>query len=343
MIMKHVLIMILLFNVISTTSIYAEEMLAHIRALTAQVRDPSVVVERTTLTEIALVTYEVLANVPFIGLQDSQPKIEALIGLKNALASHPGVLERMLMVRMQEALDRSLFFESARRAIHLMGRSVTPPYKEYPRIPERIITLLATNALVEQEQIQYLRTLHGTFAQFCRSKNFRPEDFLSGEAIRSFSPDLKASLERMQPMLEAMIWEMDKTTLEDILFVSILTTIDRGKDVRVVCDIYLYDSPPTSWEIFSQQIEQRLTLHPYVRISNGLKSTANDVYATADKYFDRKEQDYPIMLTLFFLPFLPETETILTKIDTILFQYTGEHGQFERLQFPPGAWLTLKD
>lgn len=341
--MNRICFSIVLVSIILPVSLHAEEYLSTIQALTAQVSDASVPVENKILEEIALSTYEVLVNIPFVGVQNSQTEIEGLIVLKRKLMAHTGVLERLLAIRMQEAIDRALFFETTRRAVHLMGTTVTPPYISNSLVPETVTALLEKNVIAEREQIQYIRNLHGKFAQFCRSKNFSVEDLLNGNAVRAFPPDLKTSMEKMQTVLDIMTWKMDKKTIEDVFFVFILATIDQAKDIRIVCDIYLYDSLPTSWETFRTQIDQRLALAPYIRVSNGLNSTANDVYTTADKYFGKREEDYPMMLTMLFLPYLSNTEPVITKINDVLFKYTGERGKFDPFHFPPGAWLELNE
>ena len=331
-------ILIIILGIHGLISAYVEADNRTIEQLINQVSNTSVTIERQVLEDIALRTYTVLANIPFVGIQSSQTEIQNVIILKNRLEAHTGLLERLLAIRMHDAINRSLFFETYRRALNLMGKTFTPPYKIDTLNPETIIVFLEKNTIAEQAQIQYIKSLNGQFAQFCRSKNFGINDFLNGEVVRGFPSDLRTLLREMQSSLNFIVEEMDKKDMEDVLFVSLLTTIDRTKDVRILCDILLYDLP-ASYKILLRQIEQRLLLHPYFRVSSGTYSTSDEVHATAETYLGHREEDYPELFTLLFLPYFRNTETNIGIIDDILSKYAGEHREFDNSRFPLGKWL----
>ena len=301
--------------------------MASIRELIDQVSDSSVAVESRTLEQIALVTYEVLLNVPLAGLNSSREELEALITLKKILETHSGVSERLLGLRMQEGIDRTLLFEVAQRAMNLIGESVSPLYQDDALNPEMVTVFLQSNAIAEREQIDYIRNLNGQFAPFCRSKNFSIEDFLSGNAIKGVTRKMRFSIKKISdfPGITS-----EEANTEDVVFASSLIAIDQAKDVRILCDILLYDIP-TSHDTFFEQIEQRLTLHPYMRISSGIYSTPDEVADTQIRYLGNGPNHYLVTFTMLFSAYFSHAETVAIKFDEIFFQYTGKQKQFSKL------------
>lgn len=327
--MKHIVLMcIAVFCVSLGAALNAEADTASIRELIAQVSDSTIAIENRTLEQIALMTYDVLLNVPLIGLNSSREELEALITLRNTLETHSGVQERLLALRIQEGVDRTIFFEVARRTIYLMKKSVSPPYQDDALQLETVTALLQTNAIAEQEAIQYIRNRDGQFATFCRSKNFSIEDFLTAEAVKAFPVDLKSLMRGILSVPGGPLKGARKEIpIEDILFVSTLNAIDQAKDIRLVYDLF-FDSSPDSYR---EQIDQRLTLHPTIRISNGLPNTADSVVTTIEKYIGNVGPDhYLVTVTLLFSTYFTQPETVATKFDEIFFRYTGKHGGFSR-------------
>jgi hypothetical protein len=314
-----------------------------IQTLTDQIHDPSIPLESKTLEDIATVTYEVLLNAPLLGLENSRTEIEALIALKKTLKAHTGLLEQMLAVRMQEALDLVLIVEVARRAAYLKERKIIPPYRVDSVEPETVTTLLKENNIAEQESLHYVRNLNGQFAKFCKGKNFHAKDFLNGEVARAFPQDLRKTMKDIQIMLLLTFKRMDRRTMEDFLFVSILTAIDHAKDVRILCDIFLAGLPASS-KIYREQIDQKLALHPHIRISSGLENRSSEVTITASQYIGNlRPKHYPRRLTTFLVPYFSNPEVVAARVEDIYFQYTGKYGVFDGFVFVPGAWLELEE
>ncbi len=145
-----------------------------------------------TLNEIGRMTYEVLLNVPLAGIRKSQKDIEALISLRHALENREGVAERVLALRIQEGIDRTLLFEVFRKAFEFLGKTVVPPPRQQGSLTFEIVFLLLNhNEIERRKHIENIRTLDGIFAKFCRSKNFSIEDFLTGQAAKAFPLDMQ--------------------------------------------------------------------------------------------------------------------------------------------------------
>ncbi len=303
--------------------------------LIAQVKEAPAPLHSTTLEEIAMVTYDILADVPLVGIQDSQKALESLIRLARALNGHHGVLERLLATGIQDGIDRVLLFEVAREAAHSLGTQVQPPYLVDSLQVNTVSLLLQANAPSEREAIQYIRTLQGKFATFCRSKNFSIEDFLSGKALGTFPNDLKPLMWDIQ----LAVLSSDRSRLDDTLFMYTLTRIDQAQDIRMLCDIYLTISP-SSWNQLETLIESRLGSPPPVRVSDGEYNTPDKVFRTAETSVGHRMEEYPTLLTGLFLPYLSDTEIVANKIRGILLKYTGKEQGISVLA-TPGAWLEL--
>lgn len=172
-IVRYLIIMLWVFTPLSG---YSEEPLSVLQDLTRRVSDPSIPVTSTLRQDIAVTCYRILTNVPLTGLQPSSPEIEELIELKKALNNRSGFLERLLGLRMQEALDRTLLFEVNRRANTLNGHPVNPPYRIGSVVDDTVNALFDKNAMAEVAQVTYILRLKSPFAQFCREKGFDVHD-----------------------------------------------------------------------------------------------------------------------------------------------------------------------
>ncbi len=64
-----------------------------------------------------MVTYEALANVPFVGVLNSQETLGSLIALSKALKTHDGILERLLATSIQDGVDSTLFLRSPEKLL----------------------------------------------------------------------------------------------------------------------------------------------------------------------------------------------------------------------------------
>jgi hypothetical protein len=313
---------------------------SRIEALIARIEEPSIPVTRETLEEIAFVTYSALAEVPLSGIRKNQATIETLITVKQLLHTHHGMLDHLLAIRMQMAIDRTIGIEVTRRAVHHLGIAVVPPYQEDSLTPDIVIALLKNNEMAAYEAIQYIKNLNGRFAQFCKAKNFSVENFLEAEAVLSFPPDLRESLKNFRGSLDRVVGKMERLILDDFLFASTLTAIDQANDIRVWCDVLLYEQSG-SHTIVREKIEQHLQAAPYSRVSSGNNNRAAEIFSTANTIKGENPEDYPEMLTVLFYPFFSNAETISAHIGTIFFQYTGERENFTQYLPGPGAWLEL--
>ncbi len=188
-----------------------EAELVSIQQLLSQVEASPGSIDKEILEAIALTSYEVLLNIPFDGLENHRAEIQALLSLRNTLGTYTGLSERFLSLRMQEAIDRMLLVEVSRRAMHRIGKTVTPPYQIHSITPETVFELLEKNSFEEQRQIEYIRRLHGQFASFCRSKNFSVEDFLNCTVMMAFPQEWKTSIKSMQLALHLFSKENMKT------------------------------------------------------------------------------------------------------------------------------------
>ncbi len=198
-------------------------------------------------------------------------------------------------------------------------------------------SLLRANTSFEREAIQYILTLQGKFATFCRSKNFNIDDFLDGEALRAFPDDLKP-----------LMWDIQLAALssngsrqDDILFMYTLMRINQAKDLRILCDIYLTTSP-SSWNELEKLIESQLGSPPPILVSDGNYNTPNKVFRTAKKSIGRRMEDYPKLLTGLFLPYFSDTEGTTDNIREIFLKYTGKEPKIDFLS-TPGTWLEFAE
>ncbi len=338
--------LVILLCLPSLSACNAQAETSTIKQFITQVKVASGPVDRNTLEAIALLLYEQLAHIPLLGVQESMPVIDQIIALQHTLMEHPGIVERLFAYRIQQALDRTIMFEVSRRNVeHLFGYKVSPPYNIHSIDPEIVMMVLEQNAIAEREAIQEIRSLEGKFALFSRSKNFSIDDFLLyGWAVRAFPSTLKTAMQDMQIMLELIYEKTDSKTMEDFLFVTVLTAIDQARDIRIGCQILLF-APPESYDAFLQQITQILKKHPTGRVSTGGVTTMpNKVFSTISRYSKPKAPDrYLRMLMSLFRPYVRDTETVRSRIDDVYFKYTSTHGAFEGFGFLPGVWLDMNE
>lgn len=322
----------------------AEEQMRVIQQLLQRVRDPSVPVTRTTLEEIAVAAYQVVINVPFVGLQDSHAALEALIRLKKALIARSGMVERLLALRMQGALDAALLYDVNRRAMLRNGESVTPLYTPGFGTDELVSALLEQNAMAEVEQIDYILGLNGPFAQFCRRKQFDAADVLSGKARRSFPDELghRASLEISSQVLDGLK-KMDTLTMQDALFLYSLESIDHARDVRMLWDVFASDQGFYLRHMDSTNrdaIAKILSSRPYRRrLHSGMRNKAFTIEGTGRDY--ATSHYYPVLVTLFFAPYFGDVTAIAAQHEGIFSWIESTGGDLSKLR--TGMWLELDE
>lgn len=341
-------IIIVIFCIYAPLSLHGKKQIPVIQELTHRISDPSIPVEGTTLQDIAVVAYQVLIDVPFTGVQDSQAAIEELIVLKSMLIAHSGMLERLLALRMQEAIDCALLAEVNRRAMFLNGETVTPPYTANSVMEETITLLLEQNAIAEAEQAQYILHLNGMFARFCQQKHFTVDDVLTGKVMRSLPSDLE---KRVSYVESFFLRTMDEKTMRDFLFVYTLEVIDRARDVRILWevfrqekDFYLTGTIATKTERIGKVLASSHSSRRY--ISTGERKTAGKI-ALAGSFCHSPTfpGHYPERLTIFFSPYFRDMEAIVANNPGIFSWYCESRGlELTRLlQARSGEWLELEE
>lgn len=333
-IMKRTLFLLCLIVYIQLLAgVKAEAARTPMQELVVQVSESSTF-NSETLEDIALNAYDVLINVPFVGVQDSLTRLEQVLLLKQALERSSGLRERLLAVTITEGINRLLLFEAARKSSAMSGNIIPPPYQTGSFQADAVNALLHKNSIDEREAIAYIRTLQGTFATFCKSKNFSLEDFLTGEVAKSFPPEWRNMLGQRTALWQTSV---ERSTLEDMLFGLILAIIDQGKDVEILCDIYIKTSPG-SWKELKAQIEQRLDGQPVIRLSFGGYTSPDHIYRTLDNYFGSSLGDWPHTLTRYFVPFFQNTTENRALIQEAFTQYELAEREMDNLP-PFGVWL----
>ncbi len=292
------------------------------------------------LEDIALAAYNVLITVPFVGVQDSLTRLEQILQLKQALERSSGLRERLLAVTLTEGIDRLLLFEAARKASALRGRIVPPPYHPGSFQVDTVKAVFQQNRMDEREAIAYIRTLQGTFATFCHSKNFSLDDVLTGEATRAFPQEWRTRLGQRTALWQTSV---ERVTLEDMLFGLILAVIDQGKDVEMLCDIYIA-APPDPKKNFKirTQLKQRLDGQHIIRLSFGGYTSPDHAYRTLQKYVGSGQEEWAQILTWYFVPFFQNTADNRALIQEALTQYGLTERRINNL-LPFGIWLEAVD
>lgn len=337
-----VVIGVFLFCVSVPISLRAEEQTPVIQELIQRVSDPSVPVESSTLEDIAVAAYQVLLMVPFIGVQDSQAEIEGLIMLKETLIAHSGILEQLLALRMQEAIDCTLLNEVNRRTISFREETVTPPYQEESLPDKMLLALLDKNVIKEAEHTHYLLELDGTFARFCQRENFNSDDILSGKAMKVLPSDLQKQFWEILSHFRALHEKMDESTMRDFLFAYTLFLIDQARDVRTLCEVFLKDPGFSLSMIDTRKIDKVLALYPRRRrVSTGEKNRGRWVFPVGSHCVGTRLHHHPKLLTDLFDPYFSDVEAIAAQHEGIFFWY-NESGARDLSEFKTGMWLELK-
>ncbi len=322
------LILALFFSFVGIRNTEAD--IASVETFVKALSERTTPVPPDTLNEMARMTYEMLLNVPFAGIHDSQRNIDALIVFRHALEVQGRIAERILALRIQEGIDRMLLFEVYQKTLVQLGRTVLPTHQNNSLVSETVMALLKRNAIDAEKYIKSIRTLDGAFANFCRSKNFSTEDFLTGRVVQALPFDMQLLMQDMLSFPGGRLKKGEKgATEDDLLFVLTLRVIDQAIDARILCDVFLSDLP-VSRESYLQQIEQRLTLQPNMRVMDGIYNTPDKVDATWSQYRGEgiASDEYLILLTYLFLPYLRASNVGHAKFDEIFFHYTGKQKQF---------------
>ncbi|MCP4399362.1 MAG: hypothetical protein GY801_18925 [bacterium] len=326
-------------------TIQAEESLEDISTYMEQISASSQAVDSQTLEEIAVLTCQILLNVPLIGVEESRQDIESLIDLRKELENHGGFLERLLALRIQDILDQVLFTEIARHAINLRGVSVEPPYNTSSVQVGTVRALLQKNGVPEGEFILYIEELDGKFARFCRAKNFHPDEISSGSAARLFPPELKEMRETIKPDLAITFKKMNADAIQDVLFVYSLLLIDQARDIRLISNMYLdifeMNGLLPDRASFIATLEKKMSSHPPRRISDGLPNTSRDIRSGAGKHRSDFLKNYPFTLTAFFIPYFTKTTDVVERLESLSSRYPDGLRIDDVWKRKTGMWLEL--
>lgn len=136
---------------------------------------------------------------------------------------------------------------------------------------------------------------------------------------------------------------MTETVIQDVLFLYTLHLIDRARDVRILWEVFLNDGDfyiTESRVTDTEAINDMLSVSPYkTRVSVGRKNEGWLISLTGVNYASPNFRDYPITMTVLFLPYFQHIDTIQAQYEGIFSWYNATEARPLSGAANTGMWL----
>ena len=266
---------------------------------------------------IATNAFNVLKNVPSIGLEKSLPELDQIIETHRRLSRETDVSQRQLSLVLADAVAYAIMTEIRTSELVRVGAAQSKATKSVPS--DKTVATRLWKANVPDFAYMIKTALKGRdIITDYASEHSSEEDVLSGYMIHKTSGgQISTRILELNQRAELPVFGTKSPTPDEQL-VYALNKCQAFRDLAVIIDIYATGDLPTESSLIRTAIDQALGQNPKRRVDDGMESSAFKVWLTYRHYYPKEDnagsigfvEEYCLRQALVLAPFITDTSSL---------------------------------
>ncbi|MDD2598159.1 MAG: hypothetical protein PHO37_02880 [Kiritimatiellae bacterium] len=293
--------------------------------------------DETSLNIIATNAFQILRDVPSIGLEQSLSGIEQIIKTHHRLLRETDLSKKHFSLVLADAVAYALITEIHRADITRLGTDpdMTPKSKSFNKTTA--VRLWKANMPDFPASIRQILRKDGAITGYI-SRRSCEEDVFSGEMID------KAPLDTIRPRIRELHEKalrpiaLGKNPSVDEQFLSVLVQCQSFRDIDMIINLYENGDLPSDSISLRAAIDEVMKPSVGKRVDDGMKASAFKVWLTFRRYYPGGTshdpvgpiEEYYLKQALTLAPFMTDSSSLPESAKKVLVKMGMVQGQTEK-------------